>query len=99
MGGGTALIIREERTEETSSTTITYYDKTYQEVKDAYDAGLPIYLQRYNDDEGFERSPLIVVSDPTSGNYVARVYNFAVPESILMGSESVDGQLITMELK
>ena len=49
MGGGTPLIIREERVEscpeEQAGLGIFYYNATYQQVKDAYDAGIPVYVQ------------------------------------------------------
>ncbi len=52
--GGTALIIRVERTESCpegyEGEGITYYNATYQQVKDAYDAGIPVYAQiQFND--------------------------------------------------
>lgn len=48
-GGGSGvgtelLIIRLDHQEE----AYTYFDKTWQEVKDAYDAGTPVYLQPPN---------------------------------------------------
>ena len=42
--GGGALVIRVASVDGET----TYYDKTWQEVSDAYDAGLPVYVQ----DEG-----------------------------------------------
>lgn len=93
-GGGTALIIGVERTEELEDRTIFYYDKTYQEVKDAYDAGLPIYLERYDDGDGFfAKLPLFGVSDPTLGRYGAKVYDFDTSGPMIMISASADGQL------
>lgn len=47
-GGSEPLIVRYDHEETTDDVTKRYYDKTWQEVKDAFDAGRTVYL--YVDD-------------------------------------------------
>lgn len=100
MGGGTALIIKVDHTEEVNSIIFTYYDKTYQEVKDAYDAGLPIYLDVKNDDnDSFDRYYCCSVNDPTSGNYGMTVHDIINGESTDMSSPTPNDYLISRRRK
>ncbi len=97
-GVGTALIIREERTELTEDVPTIYYDKTYQEVKDAYDAGLPIYLELH-EVGGCSRLPLSRITDPDSEYYIVTVINFETSDRVTLESKSADGQLYQTDSK
>lgn len=66
------------------------------EVKDAYDAGLPIYLDTKNDDNNsFDRYYGCSVSDPTSGDYGMTVHDIINGESTGMFSPTPNDYLIS----
>ena len=92
-GVGTALIIREDHVEQSGDVTTIYYDKTYEEVYDAYDAGLPIYLQQGN--ATLERLPLISVTD--GGLYSVKFFDFKTMGPITMAMRLPGGYLYREE--
>ena len=99
-GGGSALIVKVDHIEETDDAILIHYDKTYQEVKDAYDAGLPIYFDTKNDDtSSFDRYYCCSVSDPTLGIYGMVVRDIANDESITMLSPTPNDYLITQVVR
>lgn len=68
--GGTALVVRhdhDETVEEDGQViTINVYDKTWQEVQDALDAGVSVYLDSLSNQDQSRRSYLVEVSRPVT---------------------------------
>lgn len=83
-GGSTAPLIvevvsqREATTEECDEEGVMYaYNHTWQEVKDAYDAGTPVYLQQEAFETGsYTRGSLArIQTDPSSASVLFIVYD------------------------
>ena len=61
-GGGTALIIRYDHTEEDGSAYTHYFDKTWQEVANALTNFIPVYIHGFSNRTEYIERPLEVNS-------------------------------------
>lgn len=88
MGGGTPLVVKFDHEE----TDKYIFDKTWQQVSDAYDAGLPIYLVK----AGGHRLYLSLVNEFQA---IFNDINSTTADPTELASDSPDGYLYSASIK
>ena len=90
------MIVRFDHEETVGDVTKDYYDKTWQEVKDAFDAGKAVYLydRPYHDNHGIRYFLSVVLARDTSFPAVATFIGGLAP--LNLNADSTDGYLYSM---
>ena len=100
MGGGTPLIVKFDHDEVVNGNTLHFYDKTWQQVKDAYDAGTSVFLQGKQPLAGYDvRYQLAKISaeEPKEVTFAGTALNDAFA-TIIFNGNSPSGALYTTEI-